>query len=81
MSGYRNWMDEAERRTQARVDIEASKYYLAHRDAPLRQDIELTEHEQSLWARGRQLFIDDGFASLDRERGRFGSLDEPTVGR
>ena len=72
MSGYRNWMDEAERRTQACVDIEASKYYLAHRDAPLRQDIELSEHEQGLWARGRQLFIDDGFAALDRERDRFG---------
>ena len=71
MSGYRNWMDEAERRTQSRVDIEASKYYLANRDAPLRQDLELSEHEQGLWARGRQLFIDDGFAALDRERGRF----------
>ena len=71
MPGYRQWMDEAESRTQERIDIQASRFYLRFRHDPpaLNPETTMTEEEQSLFARGRELFIRDNFAVIDRNRG------------
>ena len=72
MPGYRNWMDGAERRTQERIDIQARKLYLQYRHDPpmLNPETTLTAEEQSLYARGRDLFIEDNFAAIDRNRSK-----------
>ena len=71
MPGYRQWLDEAESRTQERIDNQASRFYLRfpHDPPTLNPETTMTEEEQSLFARGRELFIRDNFAAIDRNRG------------
>ena len=59
----------AEQRTKARVDKEARKFFLAHQNAPINAD--WSEQEQSLWSRGRELYMREGFAAIDRDRGEW----------